>query len=122
MLDERGGPLSGLFGCGGLVTLDSRTGEITKSGQYKAFCHLSKFIRPGAKIYKLSAEAFGTSTSAYPAREIPVEGVAAVNADSSHVLVLANTAKEKKAVEYYYNGKHYFAILWPNSVATVVFE
>ena len=122
VLDERGGPLSGLFGCGGLVTLDTRTGGITKSGQYKAFCHLSKFIRPGAKVYKLLSDTFGTSTFAYPAREIPVEGIAAVNADSSHVLVLANPAKEKKAVEYSYNGKHYFAILWPNSVATVVFE
>ena len=121
LLDERGGPLAGLFGCGGLLTVHSETGEITKSGQYKAFCHLSKFIRPGAKIYKLSPEVFGSSTFAYPAREIPVEGIAAVNADSSHVLVLANPSGEKKAVQYFYGGKWHFSVLYPNSVSTIAF-
>lgn len=122
VLDEHGGPLTGLFGCGGLLTINSFTGEITKSGQYKAFCHLSKFIRPGAKIYKLSADTFGNPTADYPERDIPIEGIAAVNTDSSHVLTLANPYSEKKGVQYFYGGKHYFAILWPNSVATIVFE
>ena len=43
MLDETGGPNVGPFLgiCGGLITRDSRNGELTYSGQYKAFSHIT---------------------------------------------------------------------------------
>lgn len=122
LLDEHGGPLAGLFSCGGLLTVNSQTGEITKSGQFKAFNHLSRFIRPGADIYKLILEPFDDGMFAYPSRKAEIEGIAAVNSDASHVLVLANPANEKTAVQYYYKGKHYFAVLYPGSMATIVFD
>lgn len=47
-LDEKGTPNIGPFGCRGLVTIDSRSGEITRSGQYYAFAHISPFLQRGA--------------------------------------------------------------------------
>jgi glucosylceramidase len=48
-LDETHGPhLGGCRNCRGVVTVDSRTGEITRNVEYYALGHLSKFVRPGA--------------------------------------------------------------------------
>ena len=47
-LDEKGRPNIGPFPCGGLVTIDSETREITRSGQYWAFAHFSQTIRRGS--------------------------------------------------------------------------
>ncbi len=48
-LDEVGKPNIGPFDCGGMVTIDSKTKEVTRSGQYWAFAHYSRAIRRGAK-------------------------------------------------------------------------
>src|SRR5882724_11690696 len=48
-LDERGRPNLGPFPCGGLVTIDSQSKEVTRSGQYWAFAHFSRFMHRGAK-------------------------------------------------------------------------
>jgi len=48
-LDEQGRPTIGPFRCGGLVTIDSQTKEITRSGQYWAFAHFSRSMRRGAR-------------------------------------------------------------------------
>jgi O-glycosyl hydrolase len=50
-LDERGRPNIGPFSCGGLVTIHSRTKEITPSGQYHACAHFSRSIQRGARVY-----------------------------------------------------------------------
>jgi glucosylceramidase len=47
-LDEHGKPNIGPFPCGGVVTINSKTKEITRSGQYWAFAHYSRVIRRGA--------------------------------------------------------------------------
>ncbi len=46
LLDETGGPNIGPYFCGGLVTLNSISGELSYSGQYHAFRHLSHFFKP----------------------------------------------------------------------------
>ena len=52
-LDENGQPnISCGFGCAGLITVHSRTGEIIPSNQYHAFRHVSPYVRPGAKVLK----------------------------------------------------------------------
>ena len=48
-LDESGKPNIGPFDCGGVVTIDSKTGKITRSGQYWAPAHFSRAIRRGAR-------------------------------------------------------------------------
>lgn len=78
VLDEKGRPNIGPFECGGLVTLDSKTHEVTHSGQYWAFAHYSKSIRRGARVIATHAN-------------IPdVEHAAFINPDGGHVLVLTN--------------------------------
>lgn len=48
-LDEKHGPrLGGCSNCRGVVTIDSRTGEVTRNAEYYALAHLSRFVSPGA--------------------------------------------------------------------------
>jgi len=78
VLDEQGRPNIGPFSCGGLVTLDSKTHAITRSGQYWAFAHYSKVVQRGARV--ICSE--GTLSD--------IDHVAFENLDGSHVLVLTN--------------------------------
>jgi len=48
-LDENHGPhFGGCDTCKGIVTIDSRTGAVSRNDEYYAFAHYSRFIRPGA--------------------------------------------------------------------------
>lgn len=84
VLDEKGNPNIGPFPCGGVVTMDSKTGQLTKSGQYWAFAHFSKAIQRGARVISSEGPVDG------------VEHVAAVNPDGSHVLVLTNEGAKRE--------------------------
>jgi glucosylceramidase len=49
-LDEKYGPhLGGCGNCRGVVTIDSRTGAVTRNPEYYALGHLSRFVPPGAR-------------------------------------------------------------------------
>ncbi|MGN1093132.1 MAG: hypothetical protein ACI4RS_05740, partial [Monoglobaceae bacterium] len=122
LLDENGGPNVGPFFCGGLATLNSQTGDLTYSGQYKAFRHFSKFIKPGASIYPVKVDNYEVSMAAFPKSMIAVEGTAAKNKDGSHVLQLANANSSKIQTQYFYGGKWWYIELMPNTSATIVFE
>jgi glucosylceramidase len=63
---------------GGLVCLDSKSQQLTRSGCYYAFPHYSKLIKRGAHVFASSGELPG------------INHVAAENADGSRVLVLTN--------------------------------
>jgi glucosylceramidase len=78
VLDEQGRPNIGPFSCGGLVTLDSKTHAITRSGQYWAFAHHSKAVQRGAHVIGSD----GTLSD--------IDHVAFENPDGSHVLVVTN--------------------------------
>jgi len=82
-LDEKGKPNIGPFSCGGLVTVHSRTKEISRSGMYWAMAHYSRAVRRGAR----RIDSTGTP-----------EGVAHVafsNTDGSFAAVLTNTGKPR---------------------------
>jgi beta-galactosidase len=78
-LDEKGQPNIGPFPCGGLVTIDSQTREISYSGQYFALAHFSKYIRRGAKRFD-STDDFDK-----------LSHVAFENGDGEKVVVLTNS-------------------------------
>jgi glucosylceramidase len=78
VLDEKGKPNLGPFPCGGLVTLDSVTHEVSRSGQYWAFAHYSKMVQRGAEVIASVGELTG------------IDHVAFQNPDGSHVLVITN--------------------------------
>ena len=82
-LDEKGRPNIGPFSCGGLVTINSQTKEITYSGQYWAFKHFSAHVRRGAKRVQSSGTIQG------------VDHVAFENPDGQKVLVVTNSGDAK---------------------------
>ena len=106
VLDENGGPNIGPFNCGGLVTFNSRTHQLSRSGQYWAFAHYSKTVQRGARLI--------WTRSSLP----EVEHVAFINPDGSYVLVLTNQGKECK-VECRFEGKSLQASLPADSVLTL---
>ena len=77
-LDEHGRPNIGPFPCGGVVTIDSQTREITRSGQYWAFAHYSRVIRRGARRFDSQSAA------------ADLQHVGVVNPDGQRVLVVTN--------------------------------
>lgn len=87
-LDETHGPhTGGCNDCRGVLTIDTRTGAVTRNPEYYALAHASRFVRPGALRIG--------STS--PADS--VESVAFRNADdSSRVLLVVNLANAPRAL------------------------
>jgi glucosylceramidase len=83
-LDEQGKPNIGPFSCGGMVTIDSRTKQITRSGQYWAFAHYSKAIRRNARVLASHGLLAG------------VEHVALENPDGSRVLIITNRGEARR--------------------------
>jgi glucosylceramidase len=88
-LDEKHGPhLGGCGNCRGVVTIDSRSGAVTRNEEYYAFAHASRFVRPGA--HRIASTAAADS----------LESVAFRNADDgSMVLIVLNpTARSRQFV------------------------
>jgi glucosylceramidase len=83
-LDEKGNPNIGPFPCGGVITVDSGTHKITKSGQYWTFAHYSKHVKRGAKVFATDGAAGAVSNSGFR------------NPDGSYVVVLANRGAERR--------------------------
>jgi len=77
-LDEQGRPNIGPFSCGGLVTIHSKTKEITRSGQYWAFAHFSRTIRRNAERFESEG------------RVAKLDHVACENPDGQKVLIVTN--------------------------------
>ena len=106
VLDEKGGPNIGPFQCGGVVTVDSKTQKLARSGQYWAFAHYAKAVRRGARVIATQAP------------KSCAEHVAFANPDGSYVLVLTNSADERE-VECGFQGKSLPLKLPRNSVVTL---
>ena len=106
VLDEKGAPNIGPFECGGLVTLDSKTQKITRSGQYWALAHYSKTVRRGARVI--------ATRCALPG----VEHVAFANPDGDYALVLTNKGEERE-IHCRFEGKTLHLKLPCNSVITL---
>jgi glucosylceramidase len=80
-LDEQGGPhLGGCGNCRGVLTIDSRSGAVTRNVEYYALAHASRFVRPGARRIASSTNVGGLETVAFR------------NADGTTVLIVLNPA------------------------------
>ena len=84
VLDEKGRPNIGPFQCGGLVTLDSATREIRRSGQYWAFAHYSRAVDRGARVIASHTTLAG------------IEHAAFLNPGGDYVLVLTNQGEQRE--------------------------
>jgi glucosylceramidase len=86
LLDEKGRPNIGPFPCGGVVTVDSQSGQLSRSGQYWAFAHFSKAMQRGAKVIGSQGEF------------TDVHHVAVENPDGTHVVVATNRGEKQDVV------------------------
>lgn len=77
-LDEHGRPNIGPFPCGGVVTINSQTNEISRCGQFWAFAHYARVIRRGARRFD------SQSTAA------DLQHVAFENPDGQQALIVTN--------------------------------
>ncbi len=84
-LDERGRPNIGPFSCGGIITIDSQSGSVTRSGMYWALTHYSRAIRRGARRFESRGELAGVSHVAF------------ANPDKTQVAILTNQGQERRA-------------------------
>jgi glucosylceramidase len=107
VLDEKGKPNIGPFSCGGVVTVNSQSHEITRSGQFWAFAHYSKVIQRGAQVFASSGDLKD------------IDHVALQNPDGSHVLVLTNTGREQ-TVQCTLRDQYLSVSLPPDSITTLV--
>ena len=122
MLDETGGPNVGPFFCGGLVTRNSINGDLSYSGQYKAFHHFSD-ITPASRIYPLSFDKTELQMSSFDRKErLHTEGCIVENASGHTELILVNPSSNKEQLQYSYLGKWWYIEMLPKTSATIVFD
>ncbi|MEO6278920.1 glycoside hydrolase family 30 beta sandwich domain-containing protein [Roseateles sp.] len=84
-LDPAYGPhLGGCKDCRGVVTIDPKTGQVTRNIEYYAFGHASRFVHQGARRVDSTGEAKG------------LDHVAFTNPDGSTVLIVSNSGKQAR--------------------------
>jgi len=106
-LDENHGPhLGGCGDCRGVVTIDSKSGAITRNPEYYAFGQASRFVRPGASRIAATSEPGGIETVAY------------ANPDGTRVLIAFNAAKESREMRVSAEGSHFAYRLAAQGAAT----
>jgi glucosylceramidase len=108
-LDEKGNPNIGPFKCAGLLTIDSKTREISQSGQFWAFRHFSGHIRRNAKIVDSSGSK-------------EVQHVVAKNPGGDYVAVLTNTGAQPKSAVLAVGGASVKVDLAGDSVTTLAWK
>jgi len=111
-LDENNGPYAGgCHTCRGVVTIDSRTGAITRTDEYYALAHASRFVRPGA--HRIASTESGGD----------LDNVAFRNADDGSLVVLVtNAATQARRFSLEHDGGRFSYTLPPRSLATFVWK
>lgn len=108
-LDEHGRPNIGPFSCGGVVTINSQTKEIARSGQYWAFAHYSRLVRRGARRFDSQSSATDLQHAAFE------------NKNGQQVLVLTNSGPARTVEVQLGEGAAQIP-LKENSVATLAWH
>ncbi len=106
-LDENAGPhLGGCGNCRGVVTIDSRTGAVTRNPEYYALGHASRFVETGA--WRVASDS----------RPDGIETVAYANPDGTRVLLAFNAGKDGAEIVVQTSGRHFGYRLPANAAAT----
>lgn len=109
-LDEDGKPNIGPFRCGGLVTVHSRTHDITRSGQYWALAHYCRAMQRDAVVIASEGEVTN------------VHHVAALNPDGQIVVVLTNRGRAPATVQLRDGSREVEVALPADSVSTLTWR
>jgi glucosylceramidase len=108
-LDETFGPhAGGCKDCRAFVTIDSRTGAVTRTQEYYAFGHASRFVKPGA--VRIGS----------PAKLGDLRTVAFQNRDGSRVLIVLNVGAQPGMFAITEGGRAFKASLPARSAGTFV--
>jgi glucosylceramidase len=114
LLDENGRPDISIpprpFHRDGVVSMDTKSREITRSGSYFAFPHYSKTIKRGARIFASTGELPG------------ITHVAAENADGSRVLVMTNNDSAEQRAQCRLASHALNVVLPPDSITSYVWS
>ena len=107
-LDQAGGPNSGgCQTCRGVVTIDSATGEVSRTDDYYALAHASRFVRRDA--WRIGSTDSGDG----------IDNVAFQNADDgSLVLIVSNSNGASRRVSVREGGRRFSHTLPAKSVTT----
>ncbi len=96
---------------GGLVCVDTKSQELSYSGNYYAFAHYAKLIRRGAHIFASSGDLPG------------MNHVAAENTDGSRVLVLTNSdSSQEQRVQCTLGASTMDLVLPPDSITSLLWS
>ena len=107
-LDESHGPhLGGCGDCRAVVTIDSRTGAVTRNEEYYALAHASRFVRSGAKRIASTTRVESLETVAFRNGD-----------DGSTVLIVVNTGKLGRTFAVRSGGRSFGFTLSPGAVVT----
>lgn len=107
-LDEQHGPrIGGCPDCRGVVTIDSRSGAVTRNIEYYVLAHASKFVRPGAQRVDSSPGTDGLDTVAFR------------HDDGSLVLVMCNSAPRARSVSVRHGDRRLSYTLPRESLVTL---
>jgi glucosylceramidase len=108
-LDEVGRPNIGPFNCGGLVTINSATKEVSYSGQFWALSQFSRFVRRGARRFQSLGDFKDLAHVAFQ------------NPDGSKVVVLTNSGTAR-TISLELDSWQAEVQLEPNSLTTLVWN
>lgn len=110
-LDENHGPhFGGCGNCRAVVTVNSRTGAVSRNVEYYVLAHASRFVRPGAMRIDSGP---------------PIEGldnVAFRNSDGTLVLIAVNAGTEPRPFEVRQGERAFTDVLPPETLATFVWR
>ena len=107
-LDPAYGPhLGGCTDCRGVVTIDPKTGGITRNIEYYAFGHASRFVQQGARRVDSSGGPEG------------LDHVAFTNPDGSTVLIVCNSAAVARRFTVQAPGRRFAYELPASGVVTL---
>ncbi|MBR2293271.1 MAG: hypothetical protein IKA44_03060 [Clostridia bacterium] len=124
MLDQFGGPNVGPFFCGGLVTRNSQTNELSYSGQYKTFSHIARFMKENAVVYHVDQQTKPMEMSHFSIQKgkNPVQVSCIENEDGTVCYIFVNPNTDKEQVQILENGQWYYVELLPETLNTIVFD
>lgn len=106
-LDEKFGPhKGGCSDCRPVITIDSQTGAVTRTQEYYAFGHASRFVKPGA--VRIGS----------PAKLGDLRTVAFQNRDGGRVLIVLNVGREPASFAIGDGAKRFKASLPARAAAT----
>jgi glucosylceramidase len=110
-LDEQYGPHAGGCGnCRGVVTINSKTGAITRNLEYYVLGHASRFVMPGAHRIESTTGVKGLGSVAFQ------------NPDGSMALIVLNDSKGQRKFSVRSGGESFDYALPAGAVATFVWN